>query len=344
LGLRTLSIIKELEEMTDECFSYEWLEDESIYDYFREGQTEGIFQLEKQAAKDILNTINTDSFEDVVAASSLNRPGPLSMQMHVHYGENKNSGNYGQEKWSDFTNKTYGTIIYQEQITRICKEIAHMSAGDADKVMKFMKGKVHDVEAHNKEKQYLLGEFLKGAKKSGMSKSEAEELFESLIVYSFNQGHATGYSLISFMQMYYKKHFPNEFWYVTLKYASNESDLYRLKVQAVKEGNIILIPHVNYGSRYSIVTIDGEDALAEGISNIKGVGEKAATAIENEKALNGKYKSKESFIERNSYKGSPVNKGVIKALEEAGALVFDKAVYFERVKKWNSQLYMMGVR
>src|SRR5690606_30911308 len=39
LGLRTLSITKELEKMTDECFSYEWLEDEEVYDYFKEGKT-----------------------------------------------------------------------------------------------------------------------------------------------------------------------------------------------------------------------------------------------------------------------------------------------------------------
>jgi DNA polymerase-3 subunit alpha len=143
--------------------------------------------------------------------------------------------------------------------------------------------------------------------------------------------------------MYYKKKYPEKFWFVTLKYA-NESDLFRLKIEAVREGNVILIPHVNYGAKYSIVTIEGENALAEGLSNIKNVGIKAANAIEEERVKNGKYKSREDFLERTKYKSSPVNVGVVKALEEAGALVFNKSTYFERVKKWNSQLYMMGSR
>lgn len=345
LGLRTLSITKELEELTEECFNYEWLEDDDVYDAFREGKTDGIFQFEKNTAKGILSQIQTDSFKDVVAASALNRPGPLSLKMPDQYAYNKTHADYGREAWSDFTNKTYGTIVYQEQITAICREIGLMEPSDADKVLKFMKGTQmveSAIRAREKEEKRLREIFRAGAKKTrGLSKQEADELFDKITVYSFNEGHSTGYTLISLQQMWYKVKYPEFFWYTTLKYG-NEKDLYRLKAEAVKEGNVILLPHVNYGAQFTIVTIDGENALAEGLSNVKGVGDVAAKAIENERKANGKFRSKDEFLER--VPKNKVNAGTIRALEEAGALLFDKKTYFDRVQKYNSTLYMKGMR
>lgn len=341
LGLRTLSITKELEEMTNECFSYDWLEDEAIYDYFKEGKTDGIFQFERNTAKNILKDIQADSFNDIIAASSLNRPGPLSLKMPEQYAHGKLDGqDDGNKLWAKYTSKTYGTIVYQEQVTTICREIGLLSNAEADRLLKVMKTVYHGQDDRKSEIDALRTVFRAGAKKSkGMSIKDADELYDKLIVYSFNQGHATGYALISLEQMFYKVKYPEQFWYVTLKYGKDD-DLYRLKAEAVKEGHVILIAHVNYGAKYSIVSIEGENALAEGLSNVKGVGPKAADSIEEERKRNGKFKSKEDFLDR--IEKRVVNAGVIRALEESGSLVFDKNVYFERVRKYNSQLYMMG--
>ena len=345
LGLRTLSITKELEDMTDECFSYEWLEDPEIYEYFAEGKTDGIFQFEKGTAKGILKDIKTDSIDDVIAASALNRPGPLSLKMPDHYAHSKESGNFGGEPWDDYTNKTYGTIVYQEQIQQICINIGGLTYADADRVVKFMKS-TNMTEAQIREREKEIGDlkrrFIDGCKENkGMTKDQANELFEKITVYSFNQGHSTGYALISMQQMYFRVKHPELFWYTTLKYANNEGDLFRIKIEAVKDGNVILLPHVNYDTKYSIVKIQGESALAEGLSNIKNVGVKAAAAIESEREKNGPYTSHENFMERVPKR--QVNAGVVKALEEAGALLFDEKTYFDRVKKYNSQIYSFGL-
>lgn len=346
LGLRTLSITKELEDMTNECFSYEWLEDPEIYKYFSEGRTDGIFQFEKRTAKNILMDIQTDSFDDVVAASALNRPGPLSLGMPQHYAQSKLSGDYGNEPWSDYVEKTYGTIVYQEQITAICREVGLLSHADADKVLKFMKGTQmveSAIRAREKEEKRIKEIFRNGCNKTkGLSSKEADDLYDKITVYSFNQGHSTGYSLISLQQMFFKVKYPEQFWYTTLKYAANDMALHTLKIEAVREGNVILLPHVNFGSQYKIVTIDGDHALAEGLSNIKNVGMKAAQAIEDERIANGKFRSKKDFIERVPKR--QVHAGVMKALEESGALLFNKNMYFERVSKYNSTLYMKGMR
>lgn len=343
LGLRTLSITKELEDMTDECFSYDWLEDTDVYKYFEQGMTDGVFQFESNTAKTILHQIQADSKDDVVAASALNRPGPLQLKMPDHYAEAKLSGYDGNEPWAEITNKTHGTIVYQEQIQQICVKIGNLSYKESDEILGMMKNKVlTEAQIRERERQAkeLRKKFIAGCKKTkDMDSQQADNLFNKMLVYSFNQGHSTGYSLISFEQMYYKTKYPELFWYVTLKYA-NEHDIFRLETQAVKDGNVILLPHVNYGSEYKIVEIEGESALAEGLSNIKGVGPKAAKVIEEERNKNGKFKDKEDFLER--VPGKQVNKGVVAKLEENGALLFNDKVYYSRVEKYNSTLYMKG--
>lgn len=346
LGLKTMSVVHELKQMTGAEFEYSWLDDEQIYDHFREGNTAGIFQFEKKAAKNILQMIHADCFEDIIAANALNRPGPLSLKMPEQYAANKvNSDLIKDSAYFEYTKQTYGTIVYQEQISAICRGIGQMSWPDSDKVLKFLKGTQmteRALKVQAEEEAYLFGEFYKGAKAQGYSKQEAKELFQKITVYSFNKGHAAGYSLISFMLMWYKIHFPVEFWYTAMKYASDESNLAIYKAEAIKMGNVVLLPHVNASAQYSINTIDGEEALQEGMVNIKNVGEKAALVIEAEREKNGKFTNMDDFLSRVPKRS--VNSRCVQALKDAGALEFNKKTYFSRVVKYNSTLYAKGLQ
>ena len=103
---------------------------------------------------------------------------------------------------------------------------------------------------------------------------------------------------------------------------------------------MVFLPHINYTADYSLRKIDGERIIQEGLISIKNVGEIAAQEIEKERIKNGKYKSYDDFIERLT--GRAVNRRVINALLESGALEFDKNIYLKRVVKYNSSLYTRG--
>lgn len=337
LGLRTLSLVKELEELTGDYYTDEWTEDKKILKAFREGKTEAIFQFEKKQAADILTEIKTDCFEDVIAAVALNRPGPLSLGMPEQYAHNKlNQDEQEETPFTKLTKETYGTVVYQEQVMSICVNLGHMEWGESDKVMKMMKG-TQMTERAQKERnelfEQLKSHFIEGARKEKIKRKEAEEIFEKMVTYTFNKGHATGYSLISVQLMYYKVYYPELFWYVSMKYASTESDEWKYKCLAVSEGNLILTPHINGTNKYSLVKIDGENCIMEGLSSIKNVGIKAAESIEEERKLNGPYKDRDDFDDRLPKR--VVNARVRKALEDAGALCFDKKRYFDFVEKYN---------
>lgn len=353
LGLRTMSIVKEMRDYAHapDYFNYDWLNDEKIFKAFGEGKTDGIFQYESGGAKKILEKIHCDCFNDVAAASALNRPGPLQQGMVDVYANNKieymNTGKMDESSsmFFDYTKESYGTFLYQEQIMDMCVRMSGMTWQDADKLVKFMKGSGKDTkksyEMRIKEQGRMKELFVNGAIKNNVDRKIAEEAFSKLDSYTFNKGHAIGYGLISVEQMYYKIYHNLFFWYVTLKYGKEEA-LGQLSSMCVNDGIVILLSHVNGSAKYSIEEIDGEKCIREGLTNIKNVGEIAATIIEREKIKNGKYKNEEDFLNRMEEYKSKVNIRVIEKLKKSGALEFNEDLFYKRCANYNSSLITRG--
>lgn len=339
LGLRTMESIGELRRLTNKKPDYkEMIKDKHLFEMFKSGETDGVFQFEKATAKNILNSIDCDCFEDVVAASSMNRPGPLSLGMPSIYSKNKFNDGEVKSIWWDYTSESYGTIIYQEQVQSICRNLANMSWEDADKIMKFMKGSNTTEKALQLQEQYrdeLLGKFKKGVKNK-MTSKQAENLFDDMTCYTFNKGHAVGYSLISLEEMWFKAYYPNEFWASKLRYA-NKEDVEKYKTFAVRSGAIILLPHINGVAKFGLVNEMGSVCLQEGLCNIDFVGEKVAIEIENERKKNGDFKSYADLVNRIPKR--MLNNRVLNALENAGAIEFDRNKYLSRVELYNMSLY-----
>ena len=343
LGLNTEEEIRELRDKTGITVVYDDIvTDERILKRFHDGDTKAIFQFDKESVRNILINIECNSFNDIVAANAMNRPGPLSLKMPQAYAENKtNVEEATSSPYYEYTKESYGTIIYQEQIQQICVNIGEMSWGDADKVMKMIGGQSQSEDARaifEKTKKEMHDKFVIGAKHNGFKEDVAEQIFNSMLVYSFNKGHAVGYSLIGVEEMFYREYFPTEFWYAKIKYAPNDNDYEKFCSYAFGDGVVIFIPHVNLSKpRMSLRNVDDERCLQRGLSELKGVGEKAAVEIYNERRKNGIFTSYDNFYDR--CKSRVVTTRVISILKEQGAIEFDKKIYINRVKKYNSALY-----
>jgi len=348
LGLKTMESISDLRKSTGMTVEYdEVVRDDKVIEAFKDGNCDGVFQFEKETARRILHDIHCDCFDDVVAASSMNRPGPLSLHMPEMYAENKiNPGDASDSPYWEYTKESYGTIVYQEQVQQICINIGELSWEDADKVMKMMKGSSMTEAAlkiYEENRTRLLSEFTKGAMNNGMSEDEANQLFSNMLAYTFNKGHGVGYSLISVEEMFYKVYHPNEYWFAKLKYARDEIQYGQFCAKAVMDGSVVFLPHVNYSGPKARLRKVGEDnAIQQGLSEIKNVGEKAADFICEERKKNGIFISYDDFYDR--CKSRLVTSRVVDVLKEQGALEFNKKTYITRVTKYNSALYARGIR
>ena len=279
----------------------------------------------------------------------MNRPGPLKQKMPELYAANKEAYELGEDAGSnirafdEYLKETYGTIIYQEQIMRMAVDIAGMTWDEAHNITKMKIGVPKFNYYFENDYPRFEQAFVNGCKKLGVPADTAKDVFKKFYDYSFNKGHSVGYSLISVEQMYYKVYYPEVFWFAKIKYANDDSDFFKYCENAVGDGAVVFLPHVNYSrSKSSLRKIDGEFAIQQGLSSIKGVGEVAANAIVAERKANGIFTSYDNFLDR--VQDKKVNKKVLGLLIESGALEFKKSTYISRVKKYNSSLYARADR
>lgn len=352
LGLKTMQSIGECRKLAGHTeFDINRVDDPKLLDAFREGNTCGIFQFEKDTAKRILSEINCDCFDDVVATCAMNRPGPLSMGMPEQYADNK--ANQDQIDKNDlryqYTKESYGSVVYQEQLLLICVFVGGLEWNEADRVLKankhgFKEKAVAILNQYAKDSGVdLHKKFVANAMKKGMTREMAEGTWDSLLVYSFNKGHAAGYCIISMEEMYYKIYYPTFFWYAKIKYARTDQERDEFCNEAVASDNLVFLPHVNYSKvGTSIRKVDGESVLQKGLAEIKGIGEKAAQFIVDERKKNGIFRDYDDFYDR--CVGRVVNKKVLNILFEQGAIEFNKKQYIKRVTAYNSALYSRAQR
>lgn len=352
LGLKTMQSIGECRKLAGYTeFDISRVDDPKLLDAFREGNTCGIFQFEKDTARRILSEINCDCFDDVVATCAMNRPGPLGMGMPEQYADNK--ANQDQIDKNDlrykFTQESYGSVVYQEQLLMICVFVGGLEWNEADRVLKANKhgSAAKTIAILNKFKEEsgidLHEKFIKGAMSRGMTKATAEGTWNSMMVYTFNKGHAAGYCIISMEEMFYKVYYPTFFWYAKIKYARSDQERDEFCNEAVASDNLVFLPHVNYSKvGTSIRRVDGELVLQKGLAEIKGIGERAAQFIIDERKRNGIFRDYDDFYDRCA--GRVINKKVLNILFEQGAIEFSKKQYVKRVTAYNTALYSRAQR
>jgi len=256
-----------------------------------EGDLKCIFQFDSPGIRSLAKAGGVTRFEDLVAYSSLYRPGPLNMKMHDRYVERKRC----REEYKlhpvldEILKDTYGVIIYQEQVMKILHIIGNIPMRDVETVRKAISKK--KVEQFIKYKEV----FIKNGKKNlSCTEEESEELFNQLISFSeygFNKSHACAYTHISARLLYLKSHFPHEFYTAILMCETDADKIKEYRREAIKHGVNLRKIDVNVSKEnFSLVG----DEIYFGLSNVKGIGEPVAKEI-----VKGQpYKDFEDFVER----------------------------------------------
>ncbi|TRM12939.1 DNA polymerase III subunit alpha [Lentibacillus cibarius] len=271
--------------------------DRQTYALLQQGRTNGIFQLESKGMKQVLRQLLPTVFEDIVAVNALYRPGPMEqIPVYIERKHGREQVTYPHPDLEPILNKTYGVLIYQEQIMQIAHQIAGFSMGQADMLRR----------AVSKKKQQLMDEqrtaFILGCQDNGYPKQIAEEIFEWIVQFSnygFNRSHAVAYSRISYQLAYLKAHYPVSFFAELLTAAAGQPDkvnMYRKELKTL--GISLLPPSINRSfGKYAVETSD----IRLGFLSVKGIGNQAIREIIQARK-NGNFKSLFDFCLRVSQK------------------------------------------
>jgi len=321
LGLKTLSVIDDTLKMIEHRKNKKIilkdipLDDKNIFNNLSQGYTKGVFQAEATPYTNLLIKMGVDKFEDLAASNALVRPGAMNTVGASYIARKKGLEDisYIHPVVRDFTERTYGVIIYQEQVMQACVHLGGMSWAEADKVRKII-GKKKEA----KEFDQFKDKFIQGAK-NFISTDQAEALwhdFEAHAGYSFNRSHAIAYSMLSYWTAWLKHYYPLEFIFALLKNEGDKDARTEYLLEAKRLGIKILLPHINESELD--FSIQG-NSIRFGLSNIKFISDGIAKKIISSRP----YNSFENFQEVCSTKGSGINSRAVSALNMIGAAAFE---------------------
>lgn len=315
LGLTSLDYIDDcLKFIGSDYYSFDFnYNDKATFDMLSSGNNTGVFQADSNFAERVFTTVRPQSISEVADCVSIGRPDAI--QFLEPYANAKFKGEMMEEIHPDLTrilNKTYGCLIYQEQLMNIFKVFGGFSDGEADKVRKIVgKKKLDDLPQQ-------LDKFRKGATTKGYSQEVINKLVDFIehnVSYSFNKSHGVAYGVTTYKTAYLRCHYPVEYMAAIINNQRTEDgttdfDSIKRYIKAANTDGIeVVSPDVNVsGLKFT----PSGNSITYGLGLIKGLSTNGSKIV----IENKPYDSYEHFLDT---VGLLLNKSDVESLIKANA-------------------------
>ncbi|MBK8502455.1 MAG: DNA polymerase III subunit alpha [Saprospiraceae bacterium] len=213
----------------------------------------GCFYIESPAMRGLLAKVPCSSYQDLVAVSSIIRPGVSKsgmMQKYIERFHDSSKITHIHPKLAELLEDTFGIMVYQEDVMKVVRHFAGFSLYEADLLRRLMTGKHKTSESL----QHLKDRFFTNCAKSGQSERVVTELWrqiESFSGYAFCKAHSATYAAESLQSLFLKAHYPIEFMVAVI---NNEGGFYPMGVyirELIRLGGIVEAPasHEAHGTQ-----------------------------------------------------------------------------------------------
>ena len=324
LGLKNLAIIADTIKLIKRFRNIDIevgkipIDDKKTFEMLARGETADTFQLNGSGMTRFLMDLKPNAIHDINAMVALYRPGP--MQFIPDYIARKHNPaliKYPDPALEPILKKTYGILVYQDDLLMIANRLAGYSWGEVDKFRKAVGKKIPKEMAEQKEK------FIKGCMQhSKWSEKKSTEIWtwiEPFASYGFNKAHSVSYGLVAYQTAYLKANFPGEYMTSVLTGELGEVEKVADTVKECKRMGIpVLPPDINESFKdFTLVRENNDkDIILFGLGSIKNFGEGIAQFIIDERKKNGPFKSLSDFLSR--IKDRNLNKKSLEALIYSG--------------------------
>jgi len=316
LGVRMLSSIRhcldEVERTTGETVDLDRipLDDDATFDLIRESRTIGCFQIESPGQRELLQKLQPDRFEDLIADISLFRPGPVKGDMVTPF-INRRHGyerpRYAHPSLKPILRETYGVIVYHEQVLRVLA-LAGCDLAEADRIRRHLDDQM--------EIDDLRIGFLRRATAAGLGTDDAQKVWRELASFAsfgFCKAHAAAFAVPTYQSAWLKAHYPAHFLAGVL---THEPGMYprRLILEDAREHDVPIRPlDVNASHKTYTAEPSGEGGygIRLGLQDVHGISDAEIVSILEARP----FTSVGDFLRR-----ARVSRPVVEALAHAGAL------------------------
>ncbi|MBI5834816.1 MAG: DNA polymerase III subunit alpha [Armatimonadetes bacterium] len=254
------------------------LDNEATYARLRRSETYGAFEVGSPAQRSLHARLGCDCFEPLVAALALIRPGPMVTGMPEHYLARR----HGREKieyWlpelEPVLSKTYGVLVYQEQVIEVARIAAGLTAAEADLLRRSI--------SHYRSGDAMaeLGrQFCAKAEANGLAAETAASLFDAVrgfAGYGFCESHAAAFADTAYRSVYLIEHHPAEYFAGLLRNQPMGFYPVHTLIGVVRRRGVrIESPDINHGPAR---TEGWGDTIRMGLAQIKRISVETAEQI-----------------------------------------------------------------
>jgi error-prone DNA polymerase len=303
LSLRTMSAISDtivLRERQGRPIDYDNipLDDARTFDRLGRGETIGVFQLESPAQRTLQTRLKPDGLEDIVASVALIRPGPIQGNMVDPFLARRGGRepiSYLHPKLEPILGKTYGVVLFQEQVIEIATAIANFTPGEADGLRRVMsKARSHA------EMEKIGRHFLDKAMAQGIEESVAQTIFsyiQSYASYGFCEAHAAAFATTAYKTAYLVEYYPAEFFASILnQYPMGYYPVHVICAEARRRGIRLLPVDVNE-SEWGC-TVPDDKTIRLGFCLLKGMRQSLAQDLQATRTHEGRFTSVPNLLHR----------------------------------------------
>ncbi|MFM7636334.1 MAG: DNA polymerase III subunit alpha [Crocinitomicaceae bacterium] len=225
-------------------------QDKKIEQLLIEAKALGCFYVESPAMRMLMTKLQVKTYLELVAASSIIRPGvSQSGMMREYILRHRNPSRRAEANpvLVSIMPETYGVMVYQEDVIKVAHLFADLSLAEADVLRRGMSGKFRSRE----EFQRVRDTFFENCLRKGYSLELTADVWrqiESFAGYAFSKGHSASYAVESYQSLYLKAYYPLEYMTATI---NNFGGYYRTEIyvhEARRFGAKIEAPSVNFGA------------------------------------------------------------------------------------------------
>ncbi|MFI5218607.1 MAG: DNA polymerase III subunit alpha [Bacteroidia bacterium] len=272
-------------------------EDEKVKENLMSANLMGCFYVESPAMRMLLTKLEAKTYLDLVAASSIIRPGVASSGMMREYilrFKGQKPTYETPEPIYKILHDTFGVMVYQEDVIKVAYYFAGLTFGEADMLRRGMSGKYRA----RAEFQKVEKKFFDNCKEKGYDDKITQEVWrqiESFAGYAFSKGHSASYAVESYQCMYLKTHYPLEYMVAVI---NNGGGFYALEFyvhEARQCGGNIHLPDINKSEHLTCI-YDKEIYL--GFHLLKELEKNTSEKLLTERYSNGSFSSLDNFMKR----------------------------------------------
>ncbi|MEJ5963610.1 DNA polymerase III subunit alpha [Pedobacter immunditicola] len=273
------------------------LNDPLINAQLRTGDTIGCFYIESPAMRQLLCKLQCEDYLTLVAASSIIRPGVAQsgmMKTYIYNYHHRDEIVYLHPIMERELKETFGVMVYQEDVIKICYHYGGLDLADADILRRGMSGKYRSKVEFDR----LVESFFTNAKNQGRDEAVTREIWRqvaSFAGYSFSKAHSASFAVESYQSLFLKTYYPIEFMVAVLNNYGGFYERWVYVHELKKAGGRLHLPCVNHSEPK--VTLQGKDVYL-GFVGVNGLETKLMASVVTERQQNGLYTGLEDFVLR----------------------------------------------